>query len=496
MVVDQLAQLGRDRLSDLSDTGESAQARPELLDRLQLGGPRRHPVEVLRSADRHPGLGRKRPDRIELVVRPVMGLVVVDVEHPEHLGAVEERRRTERVEAFLDDGGANALAAWVVRVPDGEERPTSDHRKRGERPLREVADAVEEGGRESATHLGDGLTVRAPEEDAGAIAFEQDHRVVDQAGQDPVEVEAAPDVRGDAPERLGTMEEVGDLVGTLRTAHDRPKTFGDDSGDVEIPGAEGTTGLPDDQEDAPWRGRTRDRDGQLGSIVGQDRDDLPIPIAFEQDPRHRRAAASFHPRGELEGPAEDPVPTGQIDEPDRPSDVGGSDGAWREAFAVRFPGGHEVMPIGVAERTDGRSERLVRILIRVDEPGDRRRDGQVELISLCIERVGRERLGSSAGGRGEPGGRRRIDPPPAPALPGRDGWIALGGRGLRRREEALEITEAIAPVSARVDPVIPEPAGVAPGADRVRVDTKQPGGLGDRQGRIRWARRGGDRHGS
>ena len=73
VVVDQLAQLGRDRLADLGDARQLVQPCPELLDRLELGGPRRHPLEVLGGLDRHARLGRQRPDGVELVRRPVVG---------------------------------------------------------------------------------------------------------------------------------------------------------------------------------------------------------------------------------------------------------------------------------------------------------------------------------------------------------------------------------------------------------------------------------------
>ena len=53
-----------------------------------------------------------------------------------------------------------------------------------------------------------------------------------------------------------------------------------------------------------------------------------------------------------------------------------------------------------------------------------------------------------------------------------------------RREEALQVTEAVAPVASRVDPVIAQPASVAPGSDRVRVHPQQACSLGDGQGRI------------
>ena len=67
----------------------------------------------------------------------------------------------------------------------------------------------------------DRLPVRAKEEDRGPVALEQDHRVIDQTGQDPVEVEAAADVAGHPAQRLGPMEQVGDLVGAPRAADER-----------------------------------------------------------------------------------------------------------------------------------------------------------------------------------------------------------------------------------------------------------------------------------
>ena len=69
------------------------------------------------------------------------------------------------------------------------------------------------------------------------------------------------------------------------------------------------------------------------------------------------------------------------------------------------------------------------------------------------------------------------------------------GRGLRRvlgrGEEALEIAEPVAAVAARVDPVVAQAAGVAPGPDRVRMHAEQAGGLRHREGGI--DRTGGER---
>ena len=89
VVVDELAQLGGDGDPDLVDAGQAVEARPELLDRLELGRPRRHPLEVLGGPDRDAGLGRQGGHGLELVVGPRVRPVVVDVEQPEQLGPVE-----------------------------------------------------------------------------------------------------------------------------------------------------------------------------------------------------------------------------------------------------------------------------------------------------------------------------------------------------------------------------------------------------------------------
>ena len=179
----------------------------------ELGRPRRHPLEVLGGPDRDAGLGRQGGHGLEVVVGPGVRLVVVDVEQAEQLGAVEQRRRADGVEALLDDRGTDALAARVVAVVDGEERTALRRRPRpGSDIGREVADAREVGRRQAAADLGDGAAVGALEEDRAAVGLEQDHGVVDEAGEDPVEVEAAADVARDPVERLGPMELVGDLL--------------------------------------------------------------------------------------------------------------------------------------------------------------------------------------------------------------------------------------------------------------------------------------------
>ena len=496
VVVDQLAQLGRDRPADVGDARQAAEARAELLDRLELGGPRRHPLEILGSPDRHAGLRRERANRLEFVVRPVVRLVVVDVEHPEQVAAIEQWGGAERVEALLDDGRADTLATWIIGIADREEGAAGDDGGGREGARREFADAVEVAGRESATDLGDGLAIGPLEEDGGAVALEQDHRVVDQPRQDPIEVEPAADVARDAAQRLGAVEEVGDLLGSLGAADDRAEPFGGDPRDLEVARTERSPRLADDEQDAPRPARARDGHRELGAVIGQDGQCVATVVAVQQEAGHRGPAASIEAPGELERLAEDPIVRGEVDEPDRSGEVRGRDGPWRKAIALGFPGRHEVMPVGIAERADRGPQGLVRIFVDVDQAGDRRGHAQVEMMPFGIERVGRQRDEIAPGGRGEPRRRRWIDPSPAAALPDPHGRDAVRGPGLRRRHEALEVTESIAPVAPRVDPVVPQPAGVAPGPDRVRVDAKKPGGLGDRQGGVRRPGRKGDRHGS
>ena len=148
--------------------------------------------------------------------------VVIDVEQAEQVVAVEERRRAQRVEALLDDRRPDVVAARVVAVADREQRPVGldgggRQRSGGERRggcSRYVVDSP----RLTSAAM---LPVVALQEDGRGVALEQDHRVVDQAGQDPVEVEPAADVAGDPAERLRPVEQVVDLVGAPGAADER-----------------------------------------------------------------------------------------------------------------------------------------------------------------------------------------------------------------------------------------------------------------------------------
>jgi hypothetical protein len=208
--------------------------------------------------------------------------------------------------------------------------------------------------------------------------------------------------------------------------------------------------------------------------------------AVEQDAGHRPARGPVAAGGQFECLAEEPVAAGEVDQAGRPSAIGAGHGTWREPFAARFPSDDEVMAVGIAEGVHGSAQSVVGALVDVDQPGQRRSDPEVEPVTFGVERIRDGLLDLATGGRGESRGRGRIDGPPASPLAAGDGG-AVGRVGLGGCHEALQVTESVAAVASRVDPVVAQAPGVAPCPDRVRVHAKKPGGLGDRQGRVRWS---------
>ena len=228
-----------------------------------------------------------------------------------------QRRRAQGVEALLDDRRPDALAARVVSVVDREQRLERGHRGGRQRPLREVANAGDIRRRQVAAHLGRHVAIGMLEEDGGPIALEQDHRVVDQAGQDPVEVEPAADVGRHAAKCLGSMEQVGDLVGALGAADHRPESRPPRPGrrrgraDRVSRAASPTT----------WRTPHGSRGPGIatassGRSSGKTASGSFVP-AIEQDAGHRTANGPIPAGGQFERLAEDPESTGQIDEAGR-----------------------------------------------------------------------------------------------------------------------------------------------------------------------------------
>ncbi len=146
VVLDELIQLVGDGRPDLALGGQSGQAGPQLLDRLEVGRPGRHPLVVLGVLDRGRGLGREPAEGCQLLLGPGVGPVVVDDQEPEQLGAVVERRGADRVEPFLHHRGADLHRPGIVPVACREERASSRSGLGRERRDGKVPDGLEVAG--------------------------------------------------------------------------------------------------------------------------------------------------------------------------------------------------------------------------------------------------------------------------------------------------------------------------------------------------------------
>ena len=353
---------------------------------------------------------------------------------------------------------------------------------------RELADAPEVARRQAATHFGHGAAVRPLEEDRGAIGFEQDHRVIDEAGQDAVEVEAAADVAGDPMERLRTMQLVGDLLAAAGDRDDRADRVGDDRGNIAVTGAECSRRFADEVEDAPRSAEGRDGDGQFGSLAGEDGERRARLLRLGGCAAVALLGWIVGERGHRERRAEHAERTRAFHEPLRNRGRCPRHGPRHEAIVAQLPDRDEVMVVGVAHEADGPGQVVVEVVRLGGQAGDRIDERQVDRVPL-----GLELFALSAQGTIKRAAVRRPSQQMAASTttrPRHGRWAGrVSRRGLGRRQEALEIAQPIAPVAARIDPVVAQPTGIAPGSDRVRMHPQQARGLGDGQGgidRTRW----------
>ena len=271
VVVDELAELGRDGLADLADARQAVEPRAELLDRLELGRPGRHLAVVLGGLDGHRRLGGEGRHRVELTLRPGVRSVVVDVEQPEQFGAVEERHRAQGVEALLDHRRPHRRSARIVGVAGRIERLPGDHGRRGERWRREVADRGEVLGRQPPGDLGHDPAVGSAQEDRHPVGLEEDRGVVGQPAQHLLEVEPPADIAGDPPQGIEPVDLLGGVVeeaGRVDADADLP---GDGVDELGVGVVRPSTRWADDDEDAPARLAGEDRDGDLGRRAGDER---------------------------------------------------------------------------------------------------------------------------------------------------------------------------------------------------------------------------------
>ena len=236
-----------------------------------------------------------------------------------------------------------------------------------------------------------------------------------------------------------------------------------------------------EDEEPPGASLARDRDDDLAARLGQDR-----PV------RAGQAAPAF----DQDRPVLVERSSGHADRGRAAATVGQGRAFDRSRFEGRVvpaEGGHAGQPVCRADQVDGPAEGQVEVAAGRAQPAELGQDRQLEQVTLAL---GRAFVGAEGGQRGPAGSRA----PPAPVVnkagrrpcrrqagqgpgraaapPGRDTRQASGRR---RPEEALEVAQPVAPVTARVDPVVAQPALVAPGPDRIRMDAQETGGLGDRQ---------------
>ena len=420
-----------------------------------------------------------------------MRSIVIDLEQAEKGAAVPKRRRAQRVEALLDDRRAHAGAARVIAIADREERRVGLDGCGRQRSGRQVAAAVEVADRQPPADLRDDLAIAALEEDGRPVAFEQDHRMIDQAGQDPVEVEPTADVAGDSPEHFGAVPQVADLGAALSGADERTEAIGAGAGGRHVVRPKRPGALAHDQQDAPRPVRARDRDRQLRSPVGSDREHGRV-IQVGQEHTLIASVAALPECPDAEGGSQDPESARKISEAWLAGVTADSDGHRRQAIATRFPDRNEAVTVGIANGACGRPERLTHLPGLARQPGKGRRHPEIQMVSFGRERVGPSDVARPDDGRQILGAARRRDR--AAGCSAMPPSSARCRRGLGRCEESLQVPESIPPIPARVDPEVAQPSRVAPGSDRVGVHAQQPGGLGHRQGGVRGAEGMAGRH--
>ena len=76
--------------------------------------------------------------------------------------------------------------------------------------------------------------------------------MVDETGQDAIEVKSAADVAGDATQRIGSMEQVVDLLAPTGGFDHGAEIRGDDLDEIEVGGGQAGSVGADEQQGTPW----------------------------------------------------------------------------------------------------------------------------------------------------------------------------------------------------------------------------------------------------
>ena len=211
-----------------------------------------------------------------------------------------------------------------------------------------------------------------------------------------------------------------------RAADDGPDRVRGDPGDARSRGPSEPGGLADDEQHAPRRRAAGDRHGQLGAVVGQDRQRVVVRRrrAGRRASAPRRSGRDRRPaRGSGRGSRSGRAGRRAAGDPA----LGAGDRPRREAVAAGLPDRDEVMAVRVADRVDRGVEAVVGVVVGIDQAGSASRRRRGRGVALGVERVGRPAAGRARRG-GEPGGRggSTLRRPP-------HGRLAAGARRRPRR---------------------------------------------------------------
>ena len=132
------------------------------------------------------------------------------------------------------------------------------------------------------------------------------------------------------------------------------------------------------------------------------------------------------------------------------------DGRWRQSLTAQFPDRDEMMTIGIADGADGRRSASPISSVVAGQPGERRGDRKVQVVAFGCQRVdaafvarsGERRQVGRADARREAAAGRTADARLGHPAPSRSG----------RGEESLQVAQPVAPIPARVDPEVAQPA--------------------------------------
>ena len=281
--------------------------------------------------------------------------------------------------------------------------------------------------------------------------------MVGEAVEDLVEVEPAADVAGDPPERVRALQLMRHVGGRRGGPDDAADRGGRDPDQLPLRLGRRIGPAPDEEQDAPRLRVAGDRGGDLDARLVRGRE---VILRVRVDDARRLGQ-----RG-----TQDAERARELDE-----GLAGSAGerGRNQPAILPPPGRDEAGAERVADRLDRGVERRVRTRERFPDRGPadlRQLTDQREHRLVVLERD--DRAATSSRGRTLV---ERVDR-------GQDHGRVAGG------QEPLQVAHPVAPVTARVDPVVAQAPGVAPGSDGVRVYAQHLGRPRDRQGRVEWSR--------